>query len=178
MTSHSEDWTPDHRTQKCGDTAHLLKSAFDTNFFNQPKAPMFQLSLTSLRVAANALTIQCHGAALDAGWWNSGPSGELETCRMAAGEKPERRIVQEKLCLIHSEISEAMEGHRKDKTDEHLPHRISLEVELADAVIRIFDLSGGMGLDVAGAIAEKMAYNAIRADHQPDNRRAAGGKAF
>lgn len=136
------------------------------------------LESASIRTAARALTDLCHGAALASGWWNSGPGGALETCRMNDGERPERRIVQEKIALIHSEVSEALEGHRKHKQDEHLPHRLSLEVELADAAIRIFDLAGGMGLDLAGAMAEKLAFNAQRADHKLANRQAAGGKAF
>lgn len=86
--------------------------------------------------------------------------------------------VGELLCLVHSEVSEAMEGHRKLLMDDKLPHRTMLEVELADAVIRIFDMSGGLGLDVAGAIAEKLAYNATRADHKLANRRDIGGKKF
>ena len=88
------------------------------------------------------------------------------------------RNVGELLCLVHSEISEAMEGHRKGLMDDKLPTRSMLEVELADAVIRIFDTSGGLGLDVAGAIAEKLEYNATRHDHTLENRRAVGGKKF
>lgn len=88
------------------------------------------------------------------------------------------RNVGELLCLVHSEISEAMEGHRKLLQDDKLPTRTMLEVELADTVIRIFDISGGLGLDVSGAIAEKLLFNATRADHQIENRRALGGKKF
>ena len=79
------------------------------------------------------------------------------------------------LCV--SELAEAMEGDRKDLMDDHLPHRKMLEVELADAVIRILDMSGGLGLDVAGAIAEKLEYNTERSDHKPENR-ANGGKKY
>jgi NTP pyrophosphatase (non-canonical NTP hydrolase) len=84
--------------------------------------------------------------------------------------------VGEKLMLITTEVAEAMEGHRKLLMDDHLPERTMLEVELADVVIRVFDLAGGLDLDVAGAIAEKLAYNAQRADHKIENRRAVGGK--
>ena len=82
------------------------------------------------------------------------------------------------LALIHSEISEAMEGNRKDKMDDHLPHRTALEVELADAIIRILDLSGTMKLDIGGAVMEKHRYNQVRADHLKENRAKEGGKKF
>ena len=119
--------------------------------------------------AAAVLTHQCHNLAASSGWWT-----DLKTGEDLSGKKN----IPELLCLIHSEISEAMEGHRKGLMDDKLPHRPMLEVELADAAIRIFDMAGGMGLDVAGAIAEKLAYNAKRADHKPENRVAEGGKKF
>lgn len=84
--------------------------------------------------------------------------------------------VGEKLMLVVTEVAEAMEGYRKMQMDDHLPHRNMLEVELADAVIRILDLSGGLGLDVPGAIAEKLVYNGSREDHKVKNRLAVGGK--
>ena len=121
--------------------------------------------------AARTLTDMCHGPAKATGWWTDLATGEALTI-----DTP--RFVTEKLCLVHSEISEAMEGHRKGLMDDKLPHRTMLEVELADAAIRIFDRAGGFGLDVAGAIAEKLAYNKTRADHQLSNRRAVGGKVF
>lgn len=82
------------------------------------------------------------------------------------------------LCLVHSEISEAMEGERKGLMDDHLPHRSMLEVELADAMIRIMDIAASRGLDLAGAIVEKVDYNRKRADHQPGARAEAHGKKF
>lgn len=80
------------------------------------------------------------------------------------------------IALIHSEISEALEGVRKNCPDDKLPHRKMEEVELADALIRIFDYAGAHNLDLGGALVEKMAYNRSRADHKPENRRKEGGK--
>ena len=80
--------------------------------------------------------------------------------------------------LIVSEIAEAMEGDRKNLMDDHLPYRSMLEVELADAVIRILDLAGREGLDVAGAIHDKLIYNLNRPDHKPENRELANGKKY
>lgn len=109
----------------------------------------------------------CFNASKSSGWWT-----DLETGQPLERNKPEM------LCLIHSEISEAMEGVRKNKMDDHLPHRLMEEVELADAVIRIADYCGGHGLDLQGAIIEKLAYNAQRADHKIKNRLEQGGKRF
>lgn len=83
-----------------------------------------------------------------------------------------------KLALIHSELSEALEAHRKNKMDDHIPTRKGVEVEFADALIRIFSLAQWMGLDLSGAMIEKLAYNRIRADHKLENRAKEGGKSF
>lgn len=92
--------------------------------------------------------------------------------------QPLERNVGELLMLCVSELSEGMEGHRKGLPDDHLPHRSMLEVELADCLIRILDLAGGLGLDIAGAFRDKMEYNARRADHTHEARRAPGGKKY
>lgn len=100
-------------------------------------------------------------------WWR-----DLET-----GE----RLVRNKgelLALIHSEVSECLEGVRKNLMDDKLPHRRMEEVELADTLIRIFDYAGGFGLDLHGAYVEKMAYNASRADHSREHRLTENGKKF
>lgn len=89
-----------------------------------------------------------------------------------------KRNMGEMLCLVHSEISEALEGHRKNLMDDKLPNRRMIEVELADAIIRIFDICAGSGYDLEGAYQEKMAYNAQRADHKLENRLKEGGKAY
>lgn len=128
----------------------------------------FTLTPDTIKDAANVLQQQCHGAA--AGWWVNSKTG--------ADIRDNPLCFSNKLALIHSEVSEAMEGDRKGLMDDKLPHREMREVELADAVIRIFDLAGGYNMDLAGAIAEKMAYNAIRADHKPEAREAAGGKTY
>ena len=89
-----------------------------------------------------------------------------------------RRNKGELLCLIHSEISEAMEGERKDLWDDKLPHRKMAEVELADTLIRIFDYAGAHGYDLEGAYNEKRSYNKQRQDHKAEARAAAGGKKW
>lgn len=46
------------------------------------------------------------------------------------------------ICLIHSEVSEAMEGDRKNLKDDHLPQYPMCLVELTDTAIRIMDYLG------------------------------------
>lgn len=115
----------------------------------------------------NALVADVHARNVKAGWWHDIKTGD-----------PLDRNAGELICLMHSELSEAMEGVRKNRMDDHLPHRKMEEVEMADCVIRIADYCGGRGLDLGGAIDEKLAYNAQRADHKIENRLAADGKKF
>lgn len=89
-----------------------------------------------------------------------------------------KRNIGELLMLTVSELSEAMEGHRKNLMDDKLPHRKMFEVELADAIIRIFDIAGGLGLDLGGAFVEKMAFNAVRKDHTLKARMGENGKKY
>lgn len=117
----------------------------------------------------------CHDLAHESGWWTDPQTG-LPLLEAAGRWAP--HVIGAKIALIHSEASEALEGQRKDIPDDHLPHRSMLEVELADALIRVCDLAGMLGLDLGGAVAEKLLYNCNRADHKPENRAMGGGKKF
>ena len=109
----------------------------------------------------------CHGIAVESGWWTDPKTGFNAA-----------RNEGELICLMHSELSEAMEGLRKDLMDEHLPDRKSCEVELADCIIRILDFAEAKGYDLGDAIIDKIQYNTRRADHKLENRAKEGGKSF
>ncbi len=78
-----------------------------------------------------------HGRNVAAGWWNDPKTGE---------DLHDKRPPLELLALIHSELSEGLEGVRKGLMDDKLPHRPMIEVELADAEIRTYDMMGGFDL--------------------------------
>lgn len=119
-----------------------------------------------LPVATNLTRLSKVVNKLNHKWWHD------------ASGKPLKRNKAELICLMHSELSECMEGVRKDLPDDKLPHRKMEEVELADCIIRILDYCGGFGLDIHGAIEEKLAYNMKRKDHTHEARAKAGGKKF
>ena len=117
-------------------------------------------------LGVNGCAKDCHEVAVKGGWWHDDK-----------GIKKDRNV-GELLCLIHSEISEAMEGARKGLMDNHLKHKSMMEVELADAIIRIFDLAESKGFKLGETIYEKLEYNKVRVDHQITNRLKDGGKKF
>lgn len=133
-----------------------------------------KLDLDSIYVSRafrGLITLQgiCHDLARKSGWWD-----ELATMP----EEYKKYYFATKRELIHSELSEALEGARKGKMDDHLPHRKAEEVEMADAIIRILDYAGGRNLDITGALFEKLGYNQTRVDHKREHRAADGGKQF
>lgn len=80
---------------------------------------------------------ECHENAVEHGWWE------------------EKRPIPELLCLIHSEVSEALEAYRKADMD-------NFREELADIAIRLFDLAGGYAVDLEYEIENKHKINKTR----------------
>jgi len=79
---------------------------------------------------------KCHQASLDAGWYTNITTGE-----------PLNRNIGEMMVLIHSEVSEAFDAFDTSSPpdytmDDKLPQYPGEHVELADTLIRIFDLIG------------------------------------
>jgi hypothetical protein len=126
-----------------------------------------KINVPALQVAGQILGQQCHAAAIDMGWWSDPKTGK-------AIEKNRAELVM----LAVSQLSKAIEGHRTGAPDVHLPHRQAFEVKLAGAVMRIFDLAAEEGFDLGTTVAEMIAFNQTRADHQPEARLALGGKKY
>lgn len=81
-----------------------------------------------------------------------------QTCHAIAKEKgfwDKERNVGEALMLVVTEVAEAMEGHRHKDHD-------NFREELADTFIRLFDLCGGMGIDIQAEIVKKAEKNKSR----------------
>lgn len=92
--------------------------------------------------------------------------------------KPLDRNVGEMLALVHSEVSEALEGHRKGLMDDKLPQRTMFCVELADTIIRVLDIAAHLAPELPFVLIEKLQYNRQREDHKTENRKLENGKKY
>ena len=96
-------------------------------------------------------------------WWRAMqhiPSPvEIHALAIEKGWYREERKIPELLCLVHSEVSEALEGYRSGKI---LTGHGCVAEELADIVIRVFDMAAYLKIPIGKAIAKKHARNKKR----------------
>lgn len=89
---------------------------------------------------------------------NTGLKEMCELCHSIAKSKgfwDKERNVGEALMLVVTELAEAMEAHRKQDKQ-------NFDEELADTFIRLFDLCGGLGIDIEAQILKKCEKNKQR----------------
>ena len=88
-------------------------------------------------LSVQELCVLCHEIAKSKGFWD------------------EKRNIGEALMLVVTELAEAMEAHRKQDVE-------NFKEELADVFIRLFDLCGGLQMDVESEILRKCEKNKQR----------------
>lgn len=91
----------------------------------------------------------CRDVTTSKGFWT-----EKETFESCVGEK---------IALMHSELSEALEAARSGRPQSTKIQQENFVEELADCVIRILDFSGKFNLPLEDAIYSKIEYNMKRA---------------
>ena len=91
---------------------------------------------------------------------------EIHKTAREKGFWDQERNIGELISLCHSELSEALEEARLDNalTGIRMQHKkpLGFPIELADLIIRVLDMAGGLGIDLGEAIRIKMAYNKTR----------------
>jgi len=100
-----------------------------------------ELDLASL----NGLRDLCFRIAVSKGWHDKHDKNDPQTFPTL-------------LCLVHSEVSEALEAYRAG----FAPHTMEVPSELADIIIRVMDICGLYGIDIDKAVKEKLQFNESR----------------
>ena len=97
----------------------------------------------------NAYRDLCHEIAKSKGWYDG----------------PGERNIGEQLMLVVTEVAEAMEDLRTGAMSLSYDENgkpIGFPIEIADVMIRIFDLAGYLRIDLEDAVETKMQYNHSR----------------
>jgi NTP pyrophosphatase (non-canonical NTP hydrolase) len=135
-----EFYPPNNRNRLAGITSESAPPAAGLPPGDKPMTTK-ELDLASL----NGLRDLCFRNAVSKGWHDRHDKNDPQTFPTL-------------LCLVHSEVSEALEAYRAG----FAPHTIEVPSELADIIIRVMDLCGLYGIDIDKAVKKKLQYNESR----------------
>ena len=98
-------------------------------------------------MSLNNLRDESHKIAREKGWWE------------------EERTFGDLIALCHSELSEALEEYRRGQGPTEIYTIMpstkpeGIPIELADVLIRVFDMAGFYGIDLDESVRLKTEYN-------------------
>jgi NTP pyrophosphatase (non-canonical NTP hydrolase) len=98
---------------------------------------------------------ECHENALAKGFWDYCLMVRCKDFPPEFRELAFNQAITTFIMLISTELSEAVEALRKNDQS-------NFREELADVAIRLFDLAGGLGIDLQSEIDNKMKINSSR----------------
>lgn len=143
--------------------------------------------MTPFEIEFNAIQKEVHQTAIEKGWWQDQDADFLDALANTDELKTMDSVIMklrtiatrllnhndgEKIALMHSELSEALEGIRhSNPPSDKIPSFLAAEEECADTIIRIMDLAEKRQWRIAEAVTAKAAYNKGRTHKH-------GGKKF
>lgn len=108
-----------------------------------------------------------HETAWNAGWYRDPKTGQQIS-----------RNFGEVVALMHSELSEMLEAHRKNLLSQKVDGLTGIEEELADLFLRALDTAQHLNLRLGLAVVLKNRYNQSRIDHTLEARTGVNGKRY
>lgn len=135
-----------------------LQTNIELNIFNRNKLwkeGYLEGMEDTLKNELGYLIDSCHENAVFKGFWDAEIKCLSDMLTQEEKEAAKKAFQSQRLMLIVSELSEALEALRNGDEKNHTE-------KLADVLIRIFDYCGGYGISLERAVMEKMDYNCKR----------------
>ena len=112
----------------------------------------------------NKICKEHHYAMRQKGFWESedliSDLGDADRMNNDEELKLHNELLTARLGLVTSELGEAMDALRQNK--HGLYTKDTFEDELADTLLRLFDIIGGLDIDIEGQLEWKNEYNKSR----------------